>query len=40
MRYGEEGWKYFYMHREIIFGYQFLQDMIVKKGKKMQPRRN
>jgi hypothetical protein len=27
-------------HRGIIFGYQSLQDMIVQKGKRLQPRRN
>jgi hypothetical protein len=32
--------KYFYRHRDIIFGYQLLQDMIVQKGKRLQPRRN
>jgi hypothetical protein len=30
---GVEGWKYFYMHRDIIFGYQLLQNIIVQKGK-------
>jgi hypothetical protein len=33
MRCGENGRKYFCMHRDIIFGYQMLQDMIVQKGK-------
>jgi hypothetical protein len=40
MRCGEEGWKYFYRNMDIIFGYQLLQDMIVQKGKRLQPRRN
>jgi hypothetical protein len=31
---------YFYRHMDIIFGYQWLHDMIVKKGKRLQPRRN
>jgi hypothetical protein len=33
MRCGSEGRKYFYRHRDIIFGYQLLQDMIVQKEK-------
>ena len=33
MRYGAEGRKYFYRHRDIIFGYQLLHDIIVQKGK-------
>jgi hypothetical protein len=37
---GEEGREYFYRHRDIIFGYQLLHDMIVQKGKRLQPRRN
>jgi hypothetical protein len=40
VRYGAKGRKYFYRHRDIIFGYQLLQDMIVQKGKRLQPRRN
>jgi hypothetical protein len=40
MRCGEEERKYFCRHRDIIFGYQLLQDMIVQKGKILQPRRN
>jgi hypothetical protein len=40
MRCGAKGWKYFYRHRDIIFGYKLLQDMIVQKGQRMQPRRN
>jgi hypothetical protein len=40
MRCGAEGGKYFYRHKGIIFGYQSLQDMIVKKGKRLQLRRN
>jgi hypothetical protein len=40
MRFVAEGRKYFYRHRDIIFGYQLLQDMIVQKGKRLQPRRN
>ena len=35
-----EGQKYFYRHRDIIFGYQLLWDMIVQKGKRLHPRRN
>ena len=46
---GQNGFKYemwsrrtkvFYRHRDIIFGYQLLQDMIVQKGKRLQRRRN
>ena len=40
MRYGAERRKYFYRHGDIIFGYHLLQDMIVQKGQKLQPRRN
>jgi hypothetical protein len=40
MRCGAEGQKYFYRHRDIIFGYQLLQDMIVQKGQRLQLRRN
>jgi hypothetical protein len=35
MRCGAEGWKYFYRHRDIIFGYQLLQDMRVQKGQRL-----
>jgi hypothetical protein len=40
MRYGEEARKYFYKNKGIIFGYQLLHDMIVQKGKILQPIRN
>jgi hypothetical protein len=40
VRCGAEGWKYFYRHRDIIFGYQLLQDMIDQKGQRLQQRRN
>jgi hypothetical protein len=46
---GQNGFKYemwsimtkvIYRHRAILFVYQLLQDMIVQKGKRLQPRRN
>jgi hypothetical protein len=37
---GVEGKKYFYRYNGIIFGYQLLQDMIVQKGQRLQPRKN
>jgi hypothetical protein len=37
---GAKGWKDFYKNREIIFGYQLLEDMTVQKGKRLQTRRN
>jgi hypothetical protein len=37
---GGEGQTYFYRHKDNIFGYQLLHDMIVQKGKRLQPRRN
>ena len=40
MRRGAEGHKYFYKNKEIVFGYHLLHDMIVQKGKRLQPRRN
>jgi hypothetical protein len=40
MRCGAEGHKYFYKHMDIIFGYQLLQDIIIQKGQRLQPRRN
>jgi len=32
--------KVFLQNRGIIFGYQSLHDIIVQKGKRLQPRRN